>query len=112
MVTRGPKRPSHQCVPSSAPDRPRGHPVAGAGPSRRLQDGGISLGRGAFDLRRGWSRARVARLAYFAAGGDRPAVDDVSVADDDQLVGEVDGRADVVRDDLDAIADVKSELIG
>ena len=111
MVTRGPKRPSHQCVPSSEPDRPRGHPVAGAGPSRRLQDRGISLGRGAFDLRRS-GPGLVWRLAYFAAGGDRPAVDDVSVADDDQLVGEVDGRADVVRDDLDAIADVKSELIG
>jgi len=35
----------------------------------------------------------------------------VSVSDNDELVGEIDGRADVIRDDLDPIADLKSGLV-
>ena len=52
------------------------------------------------------------RLPHLAAGGYRPAIDDVSVMDDDQLVGEIHGRADVVRNDLDAIADAEPALRG
>lgn len=50
------------------------------------------------------------RLLNFAAGGNRPAIDDVPVADDDELVGKVHGRADVVRNDLDAIANPEPGL--
>ena len=39
-------------------------------------------------------------------------VDDESMADDDSFVGEVDGRADVVRGDLYLITDVESAFIG
>src|SRR4051794_39237574 len=56
--------------------------------------------------------ARSAGLSHFAPRGHRPAVDNVTVADHEQLVCQVDGRADVVRDDLDPIADVESGLNG
>ena len=50
------------------------------------------------------------RLSHFAASGNRPVIDDKSVADDDELVGKVHGRADVVRNDLEAIANLKPGL--
>jgi hypothetical protein len=49
---------------------------------------------------------------HLAPRGHGPAIDDVSIADDGQLVGEVDGGTDVVRDDLDPIANFEAALIG
>src|SRR3954452_11009181 len=54
--------------------------------------------------------ASSAGLTHFAPRGHRPVIDNVTVADHDQLIGQIDGRADVVRDDLDPIADVESGL--
>jgi hypothetical protein len=51
-------------------------------------------------------------LLHLAACGHRPVIDDLPVADHDQLIGEIDGRADVVRDDLDSIADIEAGLSG
>jgi hypothetical protein len=39
-------------------------------------------------------------------------VDDESMADEDSIVGEVDGRADVVRDVLDLLSDLEAALFG
>src|SRR3954471_23689658 len=49
-------------------------------------------------------------LSHFAPRGHRPVLDNVTDADHDQLVRQIDGRADVVWDDLDPIADVESGL--
>ena len=91
-------------VPAVEIEDPRGQP-------RQLDRTGRLAGS-AVVSDRGFSQVRAGDYCTLPPRATAPAIDDVSIADDDQLVGEVDGGTDVVRDDLDPIANVEAALIG